>query len=65
MIREAISENFFLLIFGAVAIFGLWVLVNVTPLPSCAEDDVIVGRGQYYSNGHWQYYACEHIENVK
>lgn len=68
MIRREVANNFVFIIFGfmmsVMLIVGMAALIisQNNQLPKCAEDDIIVGQGQYYSNGTWQYYACQHIE---
>ena len=37
------------------------VLNHEKPMPSCTEDEIIVGHGSYYGEtGRWSSYGCSH-----
>ena len=38
--------------------------LNSRMVPSCQEDEVIVGRGDFNSAGYWGNYYCENVDEV-
>jgi len=34
-------------------------------VPACMEDEVIIGYGDFHSDGLWDHYRCEHPDNLQ
>lgn len=48
-----------IVIIGVILAFGIVIyMTNASKIPRCAEDAVIVGTGEYFSDGSWKYYSC-------
>lgn len=49
------------ILFACAFALAMWVaiMIAIPGVPSCAEDDHIVGTGQFHSTGYWDSYICE------
>ena len=47
-----------------VIMVGMSIVRGDVSIPPCQEDEVIVGVGNFYSDGYWDEYLCVHPEVI-
>lgn len=62
--RPLVVLGLIALIALALSVNAMLVLDTAPTVPACAEDEVIVGVGDFHPSGLWDAYRCEHPDNL-